>query len=210
MSRSRYEACSLLQKHGINCAIWFEDAIAYYGVPTVVFDLYLLVPNIQDAAELLQEGHGWQTAPRQDNDIYSFLEGSPALTVTLNYLRLIPPDWDEKNEQRTVLMPADIWNFTAFPPTPDQFFPPLPALVDSLIAGWLDAVQAIGNELQDHVSLQLAYIYEYVAQVKETSFAEQLRLEHRQFHLDCVSGGAIGTQPFLIQQREIRDRVLKG
>lgn len=108
-------------------------------------------------------------------------------------------------------MLADIWNFTAFSPTPDQFFPPLPALLDSLIAGWLDALQAIGNELQDHVSLHLAYIYEHVAQVKEeASFAEQLPPEHRQFHLDCVAGGAIGTRPFLIQQREIRDRVLKG
>lgn len=210
MLRSRCEACSLLQRHGISCAIWFEDSVAYYGVPTVVFDLYLLVPNIQTAAKLLQEEHEWQLAPRQENDIYDFLEGSPALKVPLNYIRLIPPDWDEETEQRTVLMPADIWNFTAFSPAPDQFFPSLPALVDSLIASWLDGLQATDNQLLDHVSLQLAYVYEYVAKAKEASFTEQLRPENRQFHLDCVAGGAIGTQPFLIQQREIRDRALKG
>lgn len=210
MSRSRYDVCSLLNSHGIRCAIWFEDAIAHYGVPTVVFDLYLLVPNIQEAAEVLQDVHGWKSAPRQDNDDYNFLEGCPALTVPLNYLRLIPPDWDEENEQRTVLMPADIWNFSAFPTTPDQFLPPLPALLDSLIASWLDAVQAVDNQLGDHVSLQLAYIYEYVAQVKEASFTQQLRPEHRRFHLDCLANGAIGAQAFLIEQRGIRDRVLKG
>lgn len=49
-----------------------------------------------------KRGHGWhwQTAPRQDNDIYNFLEGCPALTVPLNYLRLIPPDWDEKEQSK--------------------------------------------------------------------------------------------------------------
>lgn len=212
MSPSRYEACSILQEHHINCAIWFEDAIAHYGVPTVLFDFYLLVPDIEKAAELLRQ-HGWHTAPRQDADIFHFLEGSPMLKLPLSYLRLIPPGWDEKVEDRTVLMPADTWNFTAYPPTqsltiPGGFYPPLPALLDSLIDGWLDAPR--GSNLQSHVSVQLAYVYGHVAQVKETSFVEQLRPEHRQFHLDYIEGRSIWTLPCCDHQREVRDGFLKG
>lgn len=212
MSRSRYEACRLLQEHKINCAIWFEDAIAHYGVPTVVFDFYLLVPDIEKAAESLRQ-HGWHVAPRQDRDIFHFLEGSPTLKVPLNYIRLVPPGWDERTEERTVLMPASTWNFSAHQlaqtaMSPNGFYPPLPALLDSLIDGWLDAPR--GSNLQSHLGVQLAYVYEHIARVKEKSFVEQLRAEHRQFHLDCIAGGSLWTLPFCDRQREVRDSCLRG
>lgn len=212
MPRSRYEACSLLQAHNIDCAIWFEDAIAHYGVPTVVFDLYLLVPDIEQAAESLQQ-HGWHDAPRLERDTFHFLQDSPTLRGPLHYLRLVPPDWDDNTEQRTVLMPADAWDFTAHQlaqavANSAKYYPPLPALLDSLIDAYLDAPR--GSNLQGHIAVQCAYVYEYVAQVKQASFGDQLRPEHRQFHRDCLGEGALWTLPFRDHQLQVRDNFLKG
>lgn len=213
MARSRYEACRLLQQHEITCAIWFEDAIGHYGVPTVVFDLYLLVPDIDKAAELLRQ-EGWHAAPRRDTDeLYHFLKGSPALKGPLRYLRLVPPDWDEEMEERTVLMPADAWNFTAeqLAQTAAGPYPPLPALLDALIDGWLDTPS---GKLESHVGVQLAYVYRLVAQVKAESFAGQLKHEHCHFHYNCLVGGCDGTMPctipFRTHQKEIRDKFRTG
>ena len=41
MSMNRSQALYLLRAHGIACIVWFEDAIAYYGVPTGLFDLHV-------------------------------------------------------------------------------------------------------------------------------------------------------------------------
>jgi hypothetical protein len=49
----RYSSCLVLENIGIPYVIWFEDALAHYGVPTIVFDLYVLVLDIDTAAELL-------------------------------------------------------------------------------------------------------------------------------------------------------------
>jgi hypothetical protein len=45
-SKSRHWPCHILREQGIPCVVWFEDAIAFHGVPTVVFDLYIIVPEI--------------------------------------------------------------------------------------------------------------------------------------------------------------------
>lgn len=60
----RYEACRTLNASEVPCAIWFEDAIAYYGVTTVLFDLYMLVHDIDAAARVLNKA-GWVLAPRK-------------------------------------------------------------------------------------------------------------------------------------------------
>lgn len=209
----RYEVCSLLQEQKINCAIWFEDALGHYGVPTVMFDLYLIVPDIDKAAGVLQQ-HGWQTAPSHEGDEFGFLdEGTPMLKVPLRYFRLIPPNWDKEEEERTVLMPAEVWNITDVQlaqtaTDPDKFIPALPVLLDSLIDAWLDAHEH--QRLLGHLGMQIGYIYGHAAQVKDTSFVEQLRSEHRQFHLEWLKGDSAGTLPFLHRHRLVRERLLKG
>lgn len=47
---SRYDPCRLVQKQDITCIDWFEDATAQCGVPTVIFDIFLLVPDINATA----------------------------------------------------------------------------------------------------------------------------------------------------------------
>lgn len=48
----------LLHDSNIPCIIWCEDAVGYYGVPTVVFNLHILVPDIHKAAKVLTQ-RGW-------------------------------------------------------------------------------------------------------------------------------------------------------
>jgi hypothetical protein len=33
--------------------MWFENAIGQYEVPIIVFDVHILVPNIDEAAQVL-------------------------------------------------------------------------------------------------------------------------------------------------------------
>ena len=57
----RRQPCCILRNHGIRSVSWFEDAIATYGVPTVVFDVYILVPDLEQATSVLEK-NGWQEA----------------------------------------------------------------------------------------------------------------------------------------------------
>lgn len=60
----RLQPCFALHDSGISCVVWFEDAIAHYGVPTVLFKLYILVLDIDTAAQELT-GRGWVLTPQQ-------------------------------------------------------------------------------------------------------------------------------------------------
>lgn len=183
-------------------------------MPTVVFDVYLLVPDIDEADEALRQ-HGYDTASPPEFDTVHPLEGFPTLKAPLSHLRLIPSNWDAKEEQRTIsiLIPADIWNGTApqlaqAASDPDRFFPPVLVVIDSLIDAWLDAPR--GYDLPSYLNVQLAYVCRCVVSVKNASFAEQLRPEHRQFHLDCLGKGSFWTLPFRDCRLQIRDSFLKG
>lgn len=52
---------------------------------------------------------------------------------------------------------------------------------------WSDYPDA-DSTLTTHLASQVCYLYEYVQPLKEWSFAEQLKYEHRQFHFDTIAG----------------------
>ena len=210
----RHEPASVLHKEGIPCVVWFEDAVAHYGVPTVVFDLYLLVPDIDAAAQVLVE-RGWSQAKAQSSK-YHFLSQHP----DIRRRRLeppggtepkiseprpwppLPPTKDPPRPTTTVLLSADDWKF---PPErlacslTEGPFPQLCHLVDSLIESILDWDHHI--PVEDHLSVHISYLYEYVAKLKERSFVEGLKFENRQFHHDILSGLRSGTIQFRAHER---------
>lgn len=57
-TETRYKPCQVLSDHKTPYVIWFEDTLHHYGVPTLKFDLYLLVMDLDKAAELLVKA-GW-------------------------------------------------------------------------------------------------------------------------------------------------------
>nr|POE99494.1 hypothetical protein CFP56_52884 [Quercus suber] len=219
-SNPRRQPCVVLRNCGIPSVVWFEDAIRQYGVPTVLFDLYLLVPDIEVAARIL-ERNGWKPIPQQRGRIGNafvdlaqypqrrlasptedfsadrYIAASQTLTrpVVLN-----PADYEQPT---IVLLPAAEWNFT-FPidTLPNDFTPSLEDLIDGLLDSMLDCSDL---QLQDHLNVQLAYLYDHVPEMQEKAFADGLRYEHRQYHLDIRSGMNFGTLPFIAHQRNVRD-----
>lgn len=127
--------CRLLQHKGIACAVWFEDAIAHYGVPTILFDLYVLVSLPHVAAQILV-AHGWTLLSRPAKVRNADVEN---MLVTL-----APPAATDKGTREkanmdlsvpttTVLLSAADWNFE-LPKDSDKvpgisrLFPSLPTL----------------------------------------------------------------------------------
>lgn len=115
--RRRLEPCDILRQHGIPCLVWFEDAIAAYGVPTVGFDLHILVPQIDEAAKVLVD-NGWSSTKHEYG--YHFMKELPSTA----YRRLDPnrevnealdtwppplPTKDPPGPCVTILLPATDW-----------------------------------------------------------------------------------------------------
>ena len=106
----RYTACELLYKAGIPAAVWLEDALSYHGVPTLVFDLFLLVPDVNAAAQVLvssgykrgQQYLALRAIPQFDN-LYT-----PPRTTTAH-----EEDQDPIPGFNVVLLPAAEWFHTA-------------------------------------------------------------------------------------------------
>ncbi|GES64211.1 NAD-dependent 15-hydroxyprostaglandin dehydrogenase [Aspergillus terreus] len=205
----RYSSCLVLENIGIPYVIWFEDALAHYGVPTIVFDLYLLILDIDTAADALIKA-GWVVDTQNPHRIGDSV-------VTIPQTPLISPD----QKTKTVLLLASDWRFplAADPPlervpvndhSPSKLsFPLLPGLLDALIESWL-----VGPTEDATLLVRLAvyfnYLYGYVPALKERSFADQMKYEHRQFHFDVLAGMDSSTFPFRNHQRGIRDALLQG
>ena len=143
--QSRFEACYVLRQNNIGCYLWFEDALGSYGVNTVVFDLHIVVPNIESAAAVLLR-KGWKPYQPRDDDYYSFLWDAGALP----FRSLLPPDWvvDQvdswpplspsqqplERQPVAVLLSSAFWELPSDLPLHGSLLPPLSALADSLIA----------------------------------------------------------------------------
>ena len=188
----RYKASRVFSDHQVPHALWFEDALVYYGVPTAVFDLYILVVDIDFASDILAMA-GWtfdMQGPHRIGNAEVDLEVFPQQ-------RLISPD----NQTRTVLLPAADWKFPLTLDTPLQHptvkndpsqrvpLPPLPGLLDALIECWLDC-PSDDSMLLLGMDCQIFYLYGHAPALKK-SFAEQMK-----YHFDVLMGFHAGTVRF--------------
>ncbi|KAN0106649.1 hypothetical protein V8E51_009525 [Hyaloscypha variabilis] len=216
---TRFQPCYILRDSNIPCVIWCEDAVGYYGVPTVVFSFYILVPDIDKAAKVLIQ-RGWHLEDSVQTKFGNTPLRSahhrltPPIDVTQNRPAWSPgmgppppPSKIPPGPTTTILLPASEWNFT-FPSIIQSFFPPLPELLDALIDKLLD--EPLTDMIWNQLAVLIAYLYGYVPALKEKSFAEHLKYEHRQYHYDSLSGMSTGTLPFIRHQREIRDALREG
>lgn len=210
--------CRALCDKGVPCAVWFEDAIAHYGVPTVLFDLFVLVTDIELAAHELIE-LGWVPTlrpPKVGNatiqrEMRSLVSAHTTGAKTLNE-EIEDPNPPGSNG--VVLLPAADWNYVL----PDKidisqgamaFFPPLSGLLDALIDSMLDA-PCNSTMLHIHLVCQISYLYEYVAALGKRNFAEKLKPEHRQYHIDVLAGMNTSSISFKEHERKIRDAIKDG
>jgi hypothetical protein len=222
--KSRHWPCRILREHGIPCVVWFEDAIAHYGVPTVVFDLYILVPNISTAADVLTRA-GWEPVQQEkamiggaeieypQRRLLSATEKKKHEAYLREVQRPLPPGHIHASDTTdyTVLLSATDWN-VCLPKTErpgDSIFPPLAGLVDALIDSMLDCPRD-NCLLRCHLGGHLTSFYDCAPALKEKAFAEQLRYEHRQYHYDVLAGMDHATIPFITHQRGIREALRQG
>jgi len=205
----RLQPCFALHDSGIPCVVWFEDAIAHYGVPTVLFMLYILVPDIDTAAQALIR-RGWVLTAQQAK------VGNASVEQATHHLE--PPRYERGVESSgtttTVLLSAADWNYLLpnqpqIPSNSAAFSPPLPDMLDALMDSLLDAPSS-NSMLQRHLVCQISYLYAYVPALREPSFAEFLKLEHRQYHFDTLSGMNTGNMKSIAHQRNIREAIRQG
>ncbi|KAF2421521.1 hypothetical protein EJ08DRAFT_550397, partial [Tothia fuscella] len=197
---SRLEVCATLRQHQMPCVAWFEDVLYYFGVPTCLFDLYILVPDIDRAAKVLQ-GQEW-----------ALLTTVPArIGNSLVQLR-------QHLASELVLLSAEDWGFPftgkdhhVLPKSTSQpFFPNLSDFLDSLIGKWLDT-SADGTLLWSHLACHIAYLNEHALPLRDGTYGNNLKYEHRQFHMDIISGSMQTLSlPFLKHERSIREALRRG
>src|SRR5947207_2842250 len=61
----RYGPVEILHEHNIAVCLWSEDALRFYKVPTVLFELYLLVPDddLNKSSSILSSSPGYRHVP---------------------------------------------------------------------------------------------------------------------------------------------------
>jgi hypothetical protein len=190
----RYAACGILSDAGVTYCIWAEDTLLSYGVPTVTFDLFLLVRDPNEAAEILKAAGYVREKPNPRYlNISQFSDrfGPERPSEPTNE----PREGSELYESAdpalnaVILLPAKQWNYELPHDAPilDKSVPPLPKFLDALIMTWLD-VPNVEWPFRMHIATHIGYIYYYVEGVKAPRFEEGLRKEHRQFHFDQLAG----------------------
>jgi hypothetical protein len=186
--------------------------------------LYLLVPDIDLAADVLL-CNDWKDAPQPAESTFHFLSWHPEIarrrfSPPESHEVERPPSWPptppgeaqpRPKTTVTVLLSTADWNFSAeklASASLKGFLPPLPALTDSLIEKLLDSPHE--SRLQRDMAVQVCYLYGYVPELMERSYAKELKYENRQFHYDAISGLQISTLGVISHERLVRDELRKG
>jgi hypothetical protein len=165
--QTRHNAIRLLQNAGFTPCLWSEDALAQYNVPTVGFELYVLLPDtdVERASSLLARTPGYRQDPPRNSEMgkYSFRR------YFLRYWshRYMGPDSETTGVQ---LLPAE--EFAHFHISPestvkrgDLLFPRLADYVESLVHQYLRPVSTTEEVMyQTNVKLHLLYLAEYATE----------------------------------------------
>ena len=122
-----HEGTKALKSCGIPCAVWGEDLLRHFGVPTIIFDYFLLVSSPETAASKLES---YRFHPLPPNPRYCFLE-----ELTRNSIRLShASDQHRDDHPAVVLLPADAWYFSMSLLSPElDIVPPLSTVIGSYI-----------------------------------------------------------------------------
>lgn len=221
---TRYRAYGILYCAVIPLCIWFEDALAHFGVPTFTFALFLVVPSAQLAQAInhLEKAGYKKRRPhldyrniRQFENMYEPEKPSIAAdsaTVAENGGDGFPPtnpaDIIDSSNPPVVLLSADEWFYKLPQITAgmQDCFPTLPQYLTSIVSKWLSAAE---NEvmLRMHLAVQLEYIYEYLDEVKQPGFEKNLPSYLREFHLDGVNATGSRELSLVENQRKYRQQI---
>lgn len=185
----RYDACSIIWYADIPACVWGEDALAHLGVPTIVFGLFLIVPDVEAAAEKLKdEGYilGERPLAYKRKPEFSNYYLPPHDDNANRGSQTIDDESTEKPD--VILLQASDWFWKLPASTSDvtDWFPELPAFLVAMFDKLLDLDPEEEFGLSLHLAIWIGYIYEYVDEVKEPNFQERIPPEYRQLHSDTL------------------------
>jgi hypothetical protein len=219
----RYAACRDLMEAGIASIVWFEDAMDYYGVDTICFNVHIIVQDVNKAQSALIATSSWVSVPQTQSMFLSNIQPQ------LRYLRrpeqaVIAAGVLANTVVSQVLMPAALWcgaivlpdatapeYLQAGPGDRLPFMPRLPDLLNALLALWLDTVPAELPALRVYLTKWITGIVKYVPVVRDDAeFVARLTPEHRQLFLDVLAGVDIMALESYAHERMIRDLVRAG
>jgi hypothetical protein len=172
----RYNACQILEAAGLDFAIWLEDLLVHYDSDTVVFDLNILVHDVNSASTALHQTGYHDTEP---DDSFNFMPDA------FRGCRLS----SDKDPTTITLLSAEAWQFQS----KFRAWPPLYDFLDTIMDIWLSIpVSEYGIQLGFalHLFCWLSYCYKLKdfngMAVNTTEYAEFLRSEHRELHYDII------------------------
>ena len=167
-SNPRHLPCALLRSQGIRYVVWFKDAIAHYKVPTIIFNLYVLMQDPTSTAKLLLQS-GWTFMQREQkigNATLAYMQyalSPPAQNSIRRAGELLGPI-------TTVLLRANNWNFNLKQHcSPATIIPPLAPLLDALINSQLNSPND-NLMLRMHLGYIIAYLYNYAPELQQETF----------------------------------------
>jgi hypothetical protein len=160
----RFEPIDILRRNNIKSCLWAEDALGLYQVPTVVFELYLLVPDqhLQTASDIIFSRPDYRRVPISQNEV----DLAPFRDVFRKYSshRFMAPWSDVTGLQ---LLPAQEYaHFTISEETTVTHgipvYPKLPNFIEALAEQYLERTTNRGEvDHSSHVELHLFYLSGY-------------------------------------------------
>ncbi|OAA62745.1 hypothetical protein SPI_04285 [Niveomyces insectorum RCEF 264] len=187
---ARYAACNTLHTAGIPVCIWLEDALGHLGVPTLAFELYLLVHDVAAATQILLES-GYQRG-KPSLAIESIPQFHNLFTLPRHEISGSPTssEPDDSEQPSVILLPAAEW-FYKLPERIENmadWFPTLPGIYSALVAKWL-SLNEDEHALRLRIAVFIGYIYEYLDDtIRSPGFEQQLPAKYGQFHRDQLRG----------------------
>ena len=186
--------------------IWCEDALAAHGIPTVAFDMFLLVADPIEAKRALENG-GWKsTDPNQRYRNVPELGSKGHRLVPRGFHPTEEPDpgdlarSDGSEQISVVLLRSSSWGHDPLSRYPECVVPPLGAMLNCLFTTYLNTNHETFMEM---LATHIIYIYEYSEAVKSIEIENDIAPENRQLHLD-MKGPRQQNRSYLISP-QVRD-----
>jgi hypothetical protein len=165
----RDETVQILYKNDIATCLWGEDALRFYDIPTVVFELYILVPDddLNEATTILSSNPSYRHVPPNDSEMRT----NPFRQVFLKY-------WSHRflgtwSEQIGVqLLPVEEFaHFVISTETTVERgfcrYPTFSVLLEGLVRQYLEPVEnRVDIAYRGHVMMHLGYLMEYALKGK--------------------------------------------
>ncbi|KAI9041982.1 uncharacterized protein KD926_006319 [Aspergillus affinis] len=221
-----YKACILLRQAGIPCKIWGNDTQPFPGVLTDVADLYILVPDPEQAVQVLKDNAYIPTSPApaleripEFRNAPRLVSPVPALLPALGAMCSPLSEWRISTYPGLVffdvlLLPAAEWGYCLAGNVSGlrQLIPRLHEHFDCTVEKWL-GLPDDKAKLRKHLGTIIACEFEKSDEFRTRYFRNQVRKEHRQLLFDIQADVADlrGLMRKTAQQyyRDIRNRTLQ-